>query len=730
VSKTHQHEDLYAFGPFCLNTAERTLCKDQQTISLTPKAFDTLVVLVRNSGRVVEKDELLKEVWPDTFVEEGILAVNVGAIRKALSEGENGRPYIETVPRRGYRFIGEVNKVQKAPEAEIGVSKPAPWKKTWMRRGTPAVGLLLLIVVSLVWYVFRPARSSSVEPSPQIVPLTSYPGAELSPTFSPDASQVAFSWNGEQQDNFDIYVKLVDRGDPLRLTSNAGPDTSPAWSPDGRHIAFLRQGSVFLISPLGGPERRLADVQAMHIDWTPDSKSLAVSSRGDGAGNYRLLSISIESGETHNLVSPPGKGYSLGDVSFAVSPDGLTLAFARFSSNTTTDLFLAPFATGEPRRLAEVSSVVWGIGWTPDGRELVYAAGQSASAATLWRRAIQAPFGANSSRIDGTEDGSVEPTIARHSHENAVRVAYERITLDTNIWEKAAAETNASPRRIIASTRLDADPQFSPDGRRIAFSSDRSGIRQIWVCDSDGSHPAQLTSFKSGYANAPRWSPDGQRIAFAAVIDKNRDIYVISPEGGAPRRLTAEPSEEGKPSWSRDGRWIYFYSTRTGSVEIWKLPTETGQPVQVTSGGGQECFESPDGKVLYYESGGQRGLCSIPTSQAAAQAGPIFLPSGRKGWWAVADKGIYFVEFDEKSAVPGRYGSSFVLSGWASGMSRVSQPIKFYDFATRRVRQVGTIDKEVVRILPGLSVTHDGSRIAWPQIDHAESDLMMIENFR
>ena len=103
-----------------------------------------------------------------------------------------------------------------------------------------------------------------------------------------------------EQDNFDIYVKLVDRGDPLRLTSNAAPDTSPAWSPDGRQIAFIRQGSVFLISPLGGRERRLADVQAGHLDWAPDSKSLAVSSELEGS--YRLLRVSADTGET----TPPG----------------------------------------------------------------------------------------------------------------------------------------------------------------------------------------------------------------------------------------------------------------------------------------------------------------------------------------------------------------------------------------------------------------------------------------
>jgi len=654
------------------------------------------------------------------------LIVDLGYLQRALNEADEGQSYIETRPRRGYKVSAQAQAIRKPLEGGVAANEPERRRKSWLRRGAVALGSISLVIAVLGWYVFR---SRPVPPGPhsQVVPLTSYPGAELSPSFSPDASQVAFSWNGMEQDNFDIYVKLVDRGDPLRLTSNAAPDTSPAWSPDGRQIAFIRQGSVFLISPLGGRERRLADVQAGHLDWTPDSKSLAVSSELEGS--YRLLRVSADTGETSPLVAPAGKGYSFGDISFAVSPDGLKLAWARFLTCCTADLFLAPMAGGEGQRLTENGAAVWGMAWTPDGRELIYAVGQLNTSATLWRRQMEMPSSVTAKRIEGVEEGSLEPVIARHSPADNMRMAYERIALDTNIWVKDTERSSLGPRRIIASTRRDADPQFSPNGQRMVFASDRSGIRQIWVCDRDGSNPVQLTSFTSGLTNAPRWSPDGRHLAFSAIIDNNRDIYVISPEGGVPRRLTVEPSEDGRPSWSRDGRWVYFYSSRTGLPEIWKMPAEGGAAVRVTAGGGQEGLESPDGRLLYYQYL-STGLRSVSTTETSPREGAVFLPAVRISWWAVADEGIYFVEFDEKGASPYRVGGPFVFSGWAAGLSKVSQTIRFYNFATNKVTQIGQIEREVERTAPGFSVTRDGRLIAWSQIDHTEADLMMIENFR
>jgi hypothetical protein len=202
---------------------------------------------------------------------------------------------------------------------------------------------------------------------------------------------------------------------------------------------------------------------------------------------------------------------------------------------------------------------------------------------------------------------------------------------------------------------------------------------------------------------------------------------VISAGGGMPRRLTTEPTVEGRPSWSRDGRWIYFYSTRSG-FNIFKMPAEGGNALQVTKGEVTN-LSSPQREVVVLPVWVFRAR-SISTSQTGPSDGPLFLPTLWQSWWAVADKGIFFVEFNEEGASPYRVGGPFLFTGWAAGSLKVSHPIRFYDFESRKVKQIGLIEKELVRNVPGFCVTSDGRRIAWSQIDHAESDLMMIENFR
>ena len=719
VTRQNQIRDFYEFGPFLVDVAERVLSKGEQVIPLTPKAFDTLVVLVRNSGHVVEKDELLKEVWPDTFVEEGVLAVNVAAIRKALSDGDDGPSYVETVPRRGYRFIAEVRAPGPSLGNEAEAQKLRRLKKSFTKR-VLAGGLLALVLAGFGWYLSRSGSqpSSTPPPSPPI-PLTSYPGVELSPSFSPDGSQLAFSWNGPHLDNFDIYTKVVDRDDFVRLTRDPAEDRQPVWSPDGRRIAFIRAGTVFVISPSGGSETPVADLDAGHIEWTKDGRSLVVSAGQIGLS--RLLLLTVETGATKELTSPSRTSIECGDRTFAISPDGLKVAFARFYNLTAADLYVVPLAGGEAIQLTRNERGILGVTWTSDGRELLYRSDR------LWRRSVEAPVDSPSIRVESAGPNALQPVI-RKVASGQDRLAYATVTSDNNIWTRDTEESPSRARKVIASSQKECDLQFSPDGGRIAFTSDRSGSYQIYVADRDGSNVLPLTSFSAGFINAPRWSPDGKRIVFASQLNNNRELYTVSADGSSLRQLTRAPSNEGRPSWSRDGRWIYFYSDRTGQESIWRIPAESGEWVQVTKGRGHESFESPDAKLLYYEDYGGKGLQSIPTERTAWPGeGTVVLPSVWPGCWAVAEKGIYYLKFDDRSAAAYRIPK---IDPRSFTTASVSYPIMFYDFLTRKEVQIGAIEKEVHRASVVLSVTWDGRFIAWSQRDGFESDIMMIENFR
>jgi Tol biopolymer transport system component/DNA-binding winged helix-turn-helix (wHTH) protein len=751
---------FYEFGPFRLDTAERLLLRDGQHIPLTPKAFETLLILVENYGRVIDKDELLKKVWPDTFVEEVNLAKNVSYLRKILG-GEQAAQYIETIPRRGYRFVASVKDICNegagpvwAPPADaplidpeekekndsdsdsdseprqtpseygalplIGYERlPLPAKPSARRLGWlaiwPALGLTIGVAI---WAMFFRSPKEYPFAVLNIVPFTSFPGRETQAAFSPDGNQIAFVWDGEKGDNLDIYVKLIGAGKPLRLTAHPAADTHPVWSPDGRYIAFFRQAAessgFYLIPALGGTERKVADVfpyrdpfQGNSQYYSPDGKFLAVADKYSQEEPHSIYLVSIETGEKRKVTAPSAG--SSGDSYPAFAPDGKTLAFIRSSSRATTDLYLLSLDGGAPRRLTFDNSSIRGLAWTSDGREIVFASRRGGSIYSLWR--IPAA-GGTPERVPTIGQSVGSPAISRQG----AHLAYTQYLDDQNIWrlELDAAGRAGAATSLISSTLDDNGPDYSPDGRKVVFASNRSGGFGIWACDRDGTNPVQLIDRGPYLTGTPRWSPDGRWIAFdSRSNDTGRegdaDIYIISAEGGQPRRLTSEPSEDVTPSWSRDGKWIYFGSTRGGGMQIWKVPAEGGQATQVTKQGGFEGFESMDGKLLYYAKGRSvPGIWQAPVTGGAETPVMDHNKAGYWRFWTVTQKGIYFATANEP----------------------VRPVIEFFNFTTGKVTTIAALDKPLSPSEPGLTVAPNGRSILFAQMDQSGSDLMLVENFR
>ena len=592
---------------------------------------------------------------------------------------------LEKDPKKRLRDIGDMELLlanASTPASSEATSRLG--KLPWAVAGI--LGLALIVVGALSWRATRPGEPKPAE-AMRTTLLTSYPGTELSPTFSPDGRQVAFAWNGEKRDNYDIYVKLVDGGDPLRLTHDPADDTAPAWSPDGRFIAFVRNGSIFLVSPLGGVERKAADAVTQQVAWTPDAKSIAFND-GRGGEFGAVVLLNLETGERRTLTNPPAS--ILGDSRFAFSPDGKSLVFERFISISggLSELYVMHLPNGAPRRLQFGGGM---IGWAPGGKDVLVQSG-----GVLWRVPVES---GEPSRIAGLDD-VIEPAVSVVSH----RLAYSRTVSDDNIWSLSGAEKTP----VISSTQQDFNPELSPDGSKIAFTSTRTGFWEIYVSDAQGGHVAQLTSFGDAQADGVRWSPDGRELVFAAFRKANRDIYVVGAEGETPRRITSEPSEEGRPSFSTDGKWIYFRSNRSGKVEIWKMPRGGGAATQVTQGGGFEAVESLDGTTLYFlRARGERGLWSMPSAGGAAQAVAGLEPVGA-GLWGVTQDDVCYVE----------------------GGTSSTHPIRCWSSSTRKTSQRGIVDKPMYTTARAFSVSRDGLRFLWNQTDHEDADLVLVENFR
>jgi Tol biopolymer transport system component len=357
---------------------------------------------------------------------------------------------------------------------------------------------------------------------------------------------------------------------------------------------------------------------------------------------------------------------------------------------------------GEPRRLT-YHGQLFGLDWTADGRRIVYASGTEGST-SLWT--IPASGGARE-RLTVTGENATSLSISRSGN----RLVYERDVKDSDIWRipgPNSSDKKSSPSRFIASTQPDLEPQFSPDGTKIVFSSSRSGNYELWVCDREGRNPVQLTSFNGPELGSSRWSPDSRWIAFESPTAGDEDIYVISADGGRPRRLTGGLTNNVRPSWSRDGRWIYFGSNRSGDWQIWKESALGGAAVQVTRAkGGREAFESLDGKFVYYAKLDAPGIWKVPVAGGEETR---VLDRGGQSVWALTDQGICFFDL-----------------GGSTGPA-----LKFYNFATGKVALLREFSKDtrVDTDSTVLTVSPDGRWILYTQFDHAGSNLMLVENYR
>ncbi|HSE31047.1 MAG TPA: protein kinase [Pyrinomonadaceae bacterium] len=577
-----------------------------------------------------------------------------------------------------------------------------------------------LIVVGFGLYKLRGAGDSKPPAAAwKIIPLTSFAGPKGNPAFSPDGRQIAFCWTGVGNDNFDIYVKLIGEGTPLRLTTNPGRDWSPSWSPDGRQIAFTRYtpegNSLMTVPSLGGAERKLASLTSTaggHLStaWSMDGKELAFTDSDLPNGPASIFLISLETGERRRLTtSPPQSG---GDFTPRFSPDGQWVAFTRSRSNAVYDIYIVPAAGGEPRPVTRNGreTGTGGFDWTADGREIVFSSRRGSG---LFRIPIT---GGTPEQLPGIGENSWDPAISRRGDS----LAYVYHKLDDNIWRAPgpnAANRDSPPTQLIASTRHEGSPRYSPDGKRIAFVSDRSGNIEIWTCDAEGGNPAQLTRFDQGQSNSPRWSPDGQHIAFDARPTDHSDIYVVGADGGAPRRLTTEPSADIMPMWSTDGRWIYFGSDRGGDWQIWKMPAGGGEAVQMTKGGAFGTLAATD-EFLYYS---RRSALPTTGSNTSDWTGAWRIPVAGGNEERVFDQGTTGMMFITPEGV------CFFDPTLAAAPA-----VKFFNFASRQVTTLVTLDPAKIYAPLGskLAVSPDGQWVLYSQLDQNDLEIMLVENFR
>ncbi|MEP7365759.1 MAG: DUF5050 domain-containing protein [Acidobacteriota bacterium] len=584
------------------------------------------------------------------------------------------------------------------------VESSAPQAPSRRRQTIWAVACIpVLVLGGMTWLAMRkPVHAHGPGEPVRIVALASYPGEQSGPALSPDGGMVAFSWNGESEDNFDIYVKVVDAPNAVRLTRQPARDATPAWSPDGRQIAFVRNpgrtGEVYVISALGGAERRVsgsnASLSGSAVGWTADSKSVLVVDRATPGEPQAGFVVSLETGARRQLTFPPPESI-LGDYDLVASPDGRWMAFCRMIHGPVAELWLAPVGGGTATKVTESRRYLGGVAWTPDSRRIVYSSRQAGFSA-LW--IVDAKPDSDGEPMREFETDAARPSVAPRA--GAVdRMAYQRRFQPFRLWVADVREDGMSAAQCIhPSLRTDWFPDISADGERVVFASERAGRFDIWMSRLDGNGLTNLTAGRDVVSGAPRWSPDGRTIVFDGhEANSDFQIYTVPAAGGPPRRLTSSPDEKVRPSWSADGKWIYFTSDKSGRREIWKMPAEGGAAAQVTQGGGFQPMESPDGKTLYYLETPHSGkLWRMPVQGGEAR---LVIDDAWDARWGVSEKGVYFVDAGRK-------------------ICRIEE-------SGRRVC-VGKMER-VGPESAGIGVSRDGRKIVFSQPEPVQSELRMAE---
>jgi Tol biopolymer transport system component/DNA-binding winged helix-turn-helix (wHTH) protein len=692
---------LIRFGDFVADPRTEELRRAGRKVRLPRQSFQVLVALTRAPGELVTREALQAELWPthsEVEYEQGLNAA-INRLREALGDSAATPLFIETLPRRGYRFIGQLEagpEVAPTPAA----SPEAPAGLTTGRRRGPILAVLLGgFAVLLATALLLPRREGPVLRPGQLKPFTALPGEERAPSFAPDGSRIVFAWNGDADSGggFDLYVKAMDSEQLLRLTHAPAQWLSPAWSPDGAAVAFTRRSDtgtgLFVVPAMGGAERRIASAAFvsdafMQPAWSPDGGTLAYASY-DASGTHVIRLANVATLAIEPLALPPDC-WNAGLPAF--SADGKRLAFV---CTTSVGVFVVHVMDVASRKSTQISSFLGdpqGLIWGADGKSLILAsdAGEGGALSRLGLDGTlnQFPFG---------EEGSA-PTRAGN------RVAYVRARQAIEIWrmDLAATDPAASAQRLIYSTRREMTPQYSADGQRIVFQSSRSGSSEIWMSEAQGANPVRLTQFNGPLSGAPQWCDDGKRVAFDSRVNGNLALFVVDVDERQPRKVPTNELALGLPVWSADCQWLLASDGRgslyrlsaTGGAAT-RFTTQTSYLAQVH--GDRVIFnvKHPQGVTLWTRSlndGEESALEGLPMIGYAEA-------------WAVAPAGVYFTARTEGAP-----------------------SLQFYAFETRAIHRVASLPKTPS---PGgglgIAVSRDGRWLLYTRSGEAESDIMLMK---
>lgn len=645
----------YRWDDFVLDLDSYRLERAGVPLSLEPKAFNLLVLMVRRPGHLFTKQEIFEALWADTAVTDHALTRVVAQLRRVLGDDAGAARYLETVPTRGYRWI---KPVQDAPLAPAPLA-PGTRHEAPISGLTAALAIGLTALAFLFWADSRLPTSAAVDLALETrdpkwpVQITTYAGIDMHPALSPQGDAIAFV--SDRPGAFEIHVRGLGGGSTeSALTTDGAQNVHPAWSPDGRSIAYhsLRHGGIWVIAARGGPPRQITSTGARPA-WSPDGRRIAYQS--DEHGDVAPNGYSAQAGSTIWIVDADGANARAvtttakpigGHSSPSWSHDGRFIAFSVFDGLPDNGIWVVSTDTGETSPLDRGHSLYDPLFAQDDSS--VYAAGAEAFIVKL-------PFDAKTGRRSAPRTVIPVPGVpgvrGLSLSADGTRLAFAGLALDSQIWSLSIGPDGAArgPARAITSdtSRRNSLPVHSPDGKKIAYMSIRQGeLPNVWVMDADGTNAIQLTADETAdhkpawfsdsrrvaymskrgkvgglwsvdietrreqlvfdFAGAERYpalegrlaefqlSPSMTRIAFSLMTppDGRRALYVASARPFEPRALGSPTVSAGYPAWSPDERMLAVEIKEGGSTHAGVVDLQSGALRQLTRARGQTWVRS------------------------------------------------------------------------------------------------------------------------------------------
>jgi Tol biopolymer transport system component/DNA-binding winged helix-turn-helix (wHTH) protein len=678
------------FATFEVDLQSQELRKGGLRLKLTGQPFQVLTILLEQPGTVVTREELQKRLWPDTFVDvDHNLNTAINKIREALGDSSENPRFVETLPRRGYRFISPitVNGKVTAGVAHAAENSPTGGTESAARRrplyASALLGAVILLGAGGLW-IYKWRETPAPSPQRSLTRITVDEGLQNEPTWSPDGRYIAYS--SDRGGKFDIWVQQVSGGDPIQITKGPGHHWQPNWSPDGKYIAYRSEegeGGIYVVPALGGAgfERKIAPFGYYPL-WSPDGSQVLFQTHFTAPAHWnRFYLAQLDGSEPHQVLAEFIAQNKLFPGSAVWHPDGKRVTVWVGDFSPSPSFWTVPIAGGHgikteiapvvQRKLAEASGEGevgeqlgnYSFSWSPSGDAIYFERGYR-GARNIWKMTVD-PKSLRATGIDRLTTGPGPDTRVAVSTDGK-RLAFTAKSQRIRTWlfpfDATAGHIGGSGEAITSPGTMSVDPKLSRDGSKVAYivpHGEGNGTaygdvrNEVWVKSLVDGREAPVIA--DGYSRwSHQWSPDGMQLAYQRRNRRTNEkqLVVWSSESHGEEPLTTLGSTLDAADWSLDGKWLLSLHEGIWLVPVAAAPhAETAAQKVVSPDPAYELYQpqlSPDGRWIVFEvvpnsPNPESALYVVPTS-----GGPWARITDGKHWddkprWSPDGRTIYFV---------------------------------------------------------------------------------------